>query len=126
MVRAAISAMTAMAESSALKENELGIEMSLTAVTAKLMGLTLETSCIHVGIAVTGTSAVLMKSSGKVRKPPIANTVSELLVLRPRVREIPDQANPKNAMMKRVTRAPASRVGTLNPKGKLRGGMIEN
>src|SRR5271169_468444 len=108
--------MTARAETSALNENVLGIEMSLTAVTAKLMGLALETSCIQEGIAVTGTSAVLMKSSGNVRKPPIANTVSELLVLRPRVREITDQAKPKNAITKRVSRKPTIPVANLKPR----------
>ena len=115
IVTTAISAMTAKDVTSALKENELGNARSLTAVIAKLIGFTLETSCIQVGMALAGTRAVLMKSSGKVRNAPIPKTVSALLVLRPSVSEIPDHANPKKAMMNRVSRIPAIPVAMLKP-----------
>jgi hypothetical protein len=116
MVKTAINAMTARDVTSALNENASGSDKSLTAVVAKLIGLALDTACIQVGIAPAGTNAVLMKSSGNVRKAPIPKTVSALLVRRPSVSEIPDQANPKNAMIKRVSNIPGSPVAMLKPK----------
>jgi hypothetical protein len=49
---------------------------------------------------------VLIKIRGKVRKDPIANTVSEVLVFNPIAREIPDQAKPKNAIVKSIRKTP--------------------
>ena len=62
-----------------------------------------------------GTSAVLMKSSGKVRKAPIPNTVSALFVLRPRVER---DARPRQAEEgddEQVSRTPGIPDANLNP-----------
>src|SRR5438067_2234329 len=73
------------------------------AFTAKLIGLYDETVCIHGGIDVGSTRAVLMNKRGNVRNPAIPNTVSPLLVFRPKASEIPDQARPKKPTV-RMTR----------------------
>jgi len=116
MVKTAITAMTARDVISAPNENASGNDKSRTAVVAKLIGLAFDTACIQVGIAAPGTNAVLMKSNGNVRNAPMPKTVSALLVLSPSVNEIPDQANPKKAIMKRVSNIPASPVAMLKPK----------
>jgi hypothetical protein len=64
----------------------------------------------------SGNKAVLRNRSGNVRNPPMANTVSELLVLMPIAKDIPDQASPKNAMMKKMSRIPMTPVFTKAPK----------
>ena len=79
--------------------------------------MTDETSCIQVGIAVTGTRAVLMKRRGNVRKPPIPKTVSALLVRSPSASEIPDHARPKNAIMKMMSRIPPTPVSYSEAEG---------
>ena len=84
------------------------------------MGFTLETLCIQLGMAV-GTSAVLMKSSGNVRNPPMPKTVSALFVLSPSVREMPDQASPKNAMMTNMTMIPGHAGLNWEPQRALPG-----
>ena len=118
MVKTAISAMTAKDVTSALNENALGSDKSLTAVVAKLIGLAFDTACIQVGIAPPGTNAVLMKSNGNVRNAPMPKTVSALLVLRPRVNEIPDHANPKKAIRWRRSRieSPTKRASYASMK----------
>ena len=80
------------------------------------MGLNIDTVCIQSGMNVWGVNAVLMNSSGKVRNPPIANTVSELLVFNPIVREIPDQASPKKATVMSMSRNPTIPVTKEAPK----------
>ena len=45
--------------------------------------------------------------------PPIAKTVSELLVFIPNAKEIPDQASPKNAIVKKMSRIPITPVFTV-------------
>jgi hypothetical protein len=62
-----------------------------------------------------GNKAVLRNSSGKVRNPPIANTVSELLVFMPMANEIPDQASPKKAIVKKMSMIPMTPVVTNAP-----------
>ena len=62
-----------------------------------------------------GNKAVLRNRSGNVRKPPIANTVSELLVFMPIAKEIPDQARPKNAIVKKMSKMPIIPVVTKAP-----------
>jgi hypothetical protein len=44
--------------------------------------------------------------------PPIAKTVSELLVLMPKAKEIPDHARPKNAIVKKISKIPTIPVVT--------------
>ena len=63
----------------------------------------------------SGNKAVLRNRSGNVRKPPMANTVSELLVLIPIANEIPDHASPKNAIVKKISRIPMTPVVTKAP-----------
>ena len=75
---------------------------SRIAFTAKLIGLYAETFCIHVGINCGFISAVLMNRRGKVRVPAIPKTVSALLVLSPRAKDIPDQARPKKATVTKM------------------------
>ena len=104
------------AEAMSPATNQFGIDRSRTAFTAKLIGLTLDTSAIQVGITDAGTRAVLMKSRGNVRKPPIPNTVSALRVLRPMASDIPDQARPKKAMTISISAIPPAPVATLNPR----------
>jgi hypothetical protein len=53
------------------------------------MGLNRDTVDIQVGMKIRGVKAVLMNSNGKVMNPPIANTVSEVLVFNPMANEIP-------------------------------------
>ena len=65
-----------------------------------------------------GVKAVLMNSNGNVRKEPNANTVSELLVLNPIAREIPDQARPKNAIVRSMSNMPNIPVTGLAPSRK--------
>ena len=97
-----------------MRSSPLEIDL-LTALTAKLIGFTLDTSCIQVGMAVTGTSAVLMNRRGKVRNPPIPKTVSALFVLSPNVREMPDHASPKKAIMSIIEIIPGKPVTTEKP-----------
>jgi hypothetical protein len=49
-------------------------------------------------------------------KPPIANAVSELLVFIPIAKEISDQASPKKAMVKKMSRIQINPVVTWAPK----------
>jgi hypothetical protein len=48
--------------------------------------------------------------------PPIAKTVSALLVLIPNANEIPDHARPKKAIVKKINRIPITPVVTKAPK----------
>ena len=48
--------------------------------------------------------------------PPMAKTVSALRVLMPNAKEIPDQARPKNAIVKNISRIPITPVVTKAPK----------
>ena len=64
----------------------------------------------------SGNKAVLRNKSGNVMNPPIANTVSELLVFIPIASEIPDQASPKNAIITKMSRIPITPVFTKAPK----------
>src|SRR6266540_1563648 len=80
------------------------------AFTAKLIGLYDDTFCIHGGIAGCPTRAVLMNKSGNVRNPAIPNTVSPLLVFRPKASEIPDQARPKKPTVRMMSKYPATPV----------------
>jgi hypothetical protein len=59
-----------------------------------------------------GTTLGLKNSNGKVMTPPIAKTVSELLVFMPIAREIPDHASPKNASVKKTSKIPTTPVLT--------------
>jgi len=47
--------------------------------------------------------------------PPIANTVSELLVFIPIAKEIPDYASPKKAIVKKISKMPTMPVVTVAP-----------
>src|SRR6266516_2440658 len=80
------------------------------AFTAKRSGLDDETVCIHGGIDVGSMSAVLMNKRGNVRNPAIPNTVSPLLVFRPKASEIPDQARPKKPTVRMTSTYPATPV----------------
>src|SRR5450759_2741892 len=80
------------------------------------MGLNIDTSCTQVGRKLIGNKAELRNSNGNVMNPPIANTVSELLVLIPIAKEIPDQASPKKAIVKKISRIPTTPVVTKAPK----------
>jgi hypothetical protein len=48
--------------------------------------------------------------------PPMAKTVSALLVFMPNASEIPDHASPKNAIVKNISRIPITPVVTKAPK----------
>jgi hypothetical protein len=76
----------------------------------------MDTSFTHVGRKSIGNNAGLRKSSGNVMTPPIAKTVSELLVFIPNASEIPDHASPKNASVKKMPRIPRTPVVTEAPK----------
>ncbi len=76
------------------------------------MGLNIDAVLIHAGRDFVGTSAVLRNKSGKVMKPPMANTVSELLVFIPNANEIPDHASPKKAIVKKISTIPTMPVVT--------------
>ena len=58
---------------------------------------------------VAGTSAVLMNRRGNIKNPLIPATVSELFVFNPNASDIPDNARPKKAIMKRIKSMPKSR-----------------
>ena len=58
---------------------------------------------------------MLMNNNGKVKNPPNANTVSELLVFNPIAREIPDHAKPKNAIVASINNTPNIPVAGLAP-----------
>src|SRR5207244_11299520 len=64
------------------------------AFTAKLIGLYDETVCIHGGIDVGLTRAVLMNKRGNVRNPDIPNTVSPLFTFIAKSSQITDKATP--------------------------------
>ena len=63
-----------------------------------------------------GNSAGLRKSNGNVNTPPIEKTVSALRVLIPNAKEIPDQAKPKKASVKKMPITPRIPVVTVAPK----------
>jgi len=69
-----------------------------------------------VGRKLIGNNAGLKNSNGKVMTPPIAKTVSELLVFMPNAKEIPDHASPKNASVKKISKIPMTPVVTWAPK----------
>ena len=116
MVIIAIAPITMNAEAISPAANQFGIDKTRTAFTAKLIGLTLDMFAIQFGIAACGTKAVLMNSRGKVRKPPIPNTVSALRVLSPMANEMPDHASPKKAIVVSMTAIPPAPVATLKPR----------
>jgi hypothetical protein len=76
------------------------------------MGLNCEIVLIQLGNEAAGTNAVLVNSNGKVMKPPIAKTVSELRVRKPMAKDIPDHASPKKAIVKKIKNTPARPVTT--------------
>jgi len=78
--------------------------------------LNIDTVWTQDGRKLIGNRAGLRKSKGKVITPPIAKTVSELLVFIPKAKEIPDQASPKNASVKKIPKIPRPPVVTLAPK----------
>ena len=82
------------------------------------MGLNIDTVCIHSGIKSSGNKDVLINNRGKVRNEPNANTVSELRVFSPMAREIPDQANPKNAIVNSISKNPTIPVTGVAPSRK--------
>ena len=82
------------------------------------MGFTFETVCIQSGINSRGVRDVLINSNGNVRKDPKANTVSELPVFNPIVKEIPDHANPKKVMVKSMRSIPGIPVTGVAPRKK--------
>jgi hypothetical protein len=65
-----------------------------------------------------------MNNNGKVRNEPNANTVSELLVFSPIAREIPDQASPKNAIVKSMSKMPGNPVTGVAPNKKAKTSII--
>jgi hypothetical protein len=65
-----------------------------------------------VGRKLIGNNAELKNSNGKVMTPPIAKTVSALLVFMPNAKEIPDHASPKKASVKKISKTPIIPVVT--------------
>ena len=57
-----------------------------------------------------------MNRRGNVRNAPIADTVSALFVLNPIASEIPAQAIPKNATVKRMSKNPTNPVTIVAPE----------
>ena len=56
------------------------------------------------GRKLSGNNAGLRNNNGKVMTPPIAKTVSELLVFMPNVKKSLDHASPKKASVKKISK----------------------